>query len=157
MKRAYESARNRVGCEQRCSLFDIREPKWKGRRDSNPLRTVRKTACSTALHSSPNLARIGTRGKIRTFNILFLRQAPLPIWPRVRKWVWSERQDSNLRTLVSKTSPYSQLRNALKKLGFGGKDSNLYCLVQSQASCRLDDPEKIWKRRQDSNLQPADS
>lgn len=29
-------------------------------------------------------AKLGTRGEIRTPNILFLRQAPLPIWPRVR-------------------------------------------------------------------------
>lgn len=27
--------------------------------------------------------KTGTRGEIRTLNILFLRQAPLPIWPRV--------------------------------------------------------------------------
>ena len=100
--------------------------------------------------------------------------------------------DSNLRTLVSKTSPYSHLWNAradrlavavavavgrtffclllwstANSFWFRGKDSNLYFLVQSQASCRLDDPEKnslqwspklsvlrIWKRRKDLNLQP---
>jgi hypothetical protein len=31
----------------------IKVQMWKGRRDSNPLWAVRKTACSTALHSSP--------------------------------------------------------------------------------------------------------
>lgn len=33
---------------------------------------------------------IGTRGEIRTPNFLFLRQAPLPIWPRVRKFKFAE-------------------------------------------------------------------
>lgn len=28
--------------------------------------------------------KIGTHGEIRTHNLLFLRQAPLPIWLRVR-------------------------------------------------------------------------
>jgi hypothetical protein len=35
---------------------------------------------------------------------------------RAKKNSWSERQDLNLRTLVSKTSPYSHLRNALKEI-----------------------------------------
>ena len=31
------------------------------------------------------ILKVGTHGEIRTHNLLFLRQAPLPIWPRVRK------------------------------------------------------------------------
>jgi hypothetical protein len=60
--------------------------------------------------------------------------------------VWSGRQDSKLRALDSKSSPYIHLRNAQKivKFWLRGKDLNLYFLIQSQASCRLDDPEMIW-------------
>ncbi len=60
-----------------------------------------------------------------------------------RAEIWSERQDLNLRTLVSKTSPCSHLRNALIENWLREKDSNLYLLVQSQPSYRLDDPEKF--------------
>ena len=68
---------------------------------------------------------------------------------------WSERQGLNLRTLASKASPYSHLRNAQKiteeadrdvraptdSNWLRGKGSNLHLLSQSQASCQLDDPE----------------
>ena len=78
----------------------------------------------------------------------------MPIWPRVRVEKWSERQDLNLRTLVPKTSPFSHLRNALVFLYWlRGKDSNPYLLVQSQPSCRLDDPEK--RLEETAGLEPA--
>lgn len=70
---------------------------------------------------------IGTRGEIRTPNILFLRQAPLPIWPRVQE-NWSERQDLNLRILAPKASPYGHLRNALLlSAGFGERSRTYIC------------------------------
>jgi hypothetical protein len=53
----------------------------------------------------------GMRGKIRTFIDLFLRQVPLRLG--YTHMEWSERQDSNLRILVPKTSPYGLCRNAL--------------------------------------------
>ena len=84
----------------------------------------------------PNRSGSGARGRIRTFINLFLRQAPLPVGLRVRphfrsgiwdcrfeisnprsqipnpKSKWSGQQDSNLRTLAPKASPYSHLWNA---------------------------------------------
>lgn len=59
----------------------------------------------------------GTRGRSRTFINLFLRQEPLPVGLRVRE-VWSGQQDSNLRTLAPKASPFGHLWNT-RKFGFG--------------------------------------
>jgi hypothetical protein len=145
------------------SILSITPPtpkSWCPRRDSNSHELVSKTRASF---------RLGYAGKS-----------------------WSGRQDLNLRTLDSKSSPYSRLRNAQrnckiknenfksKKTGgkvryftvsqfwLRGKDSNLCFLIQSQASCRLDDPERmlqsaagfsilnpklLWRPRCDSNAQ----
>lgn len=73
--------------------------------------------------------KIDTDGEIRTHTNLFLRQAHLPIVLRRLKRFeasnlesnWSGRQDSNLRTLAPKASPYRRLRNAQKKTLASGK------------------------------------
>ena len=55
---------------------------------------------------------------------------------------WSGRQDLNLRILAPKASPCSRCGTpCCLKIWLREKDLNLYFLVQSQASCRLDDPE----------------
>lgn len=42
-------------------------------------------------------SEIGTRGRIRTFTFLFLRQVPLPIWPRVFENAAAGTRTRNLR------------------------------------------------------------
>lgn len=75
------------------------------------------------------------RGRIRTFINLFLRQAPLPVGLRVRTNLGIGNWDFGFGVTAQIPIPNSKwLRE---------KDSNLYLLVQSQLSCRLDDPERF--------------
>lgn len=73
--------------------------------------------------------KIGLGGWIQTSENLLPRQVRIVICGTPRNW---------------------------KKLA-SGKDSNLCFLIQSQASCQLDDPETNWRLRQDLNPQPQDS
>ena len=55
--------------------------------------------------------KFGTDGESRTHKNSFLKRVPLPFgYVGVKNW--SRRQDSNLRKLAPKASPYSHLRNA---------------------------------------------
>ena len=68
-------------------------------------------------------AEIGQGGRIRTCEHLFPKQARLA------------------------AAEHPVLQNSIRE-----KDSNLYFLVQSQASCRLDDPEMLAGK---AGLEPA--
>ncbi len=115
----------------------------------------------------------GARGRSRTIINLFLRQAPLPIGLRVREVWSGQRDSNlrtlapkaspfshlwNARTFGfwicdfrfwierATVAHHSNLKSKIEnpKLSWlRGKESNLYFLVQSQASCRLDDPEML--------------
>ena len=77
--------------------------------------------CRTFMLSITSPTRkFGTDGEIRTHTNSFLRRVPLPFgYVGVLK-NWSGRQDSNLRTHVSKTCPFCHLWNAQKiKLASG--------------------------------------
>ena len=124
---------------------------------------------------------IGQSGRIRTCEYLLPRQARIAS---------AERSDSvgtarvaGGQFLGSRTGP--RLTQRVLTIWLRGKDLNLHLLVQSQPSCRLDDPEVLagraglepassslkywpldalhsspcrnWRRRKDSNLQPPRS
>ena len=95
---------------------------------------------------------IGTRERIRTFNIRFLRPAPLPIWPRVQKTGQSGmiRSCEHLLPKQARMAICGTLCEGWLRV----KDSNLHLLVQSQPSCRLDEPEKLAGK---AGLEPARS
>ena len=82
---------------------------------------------------------------------LFRRQTLCSIELHRREY-WSGQQDSNLRTLVSKTSPYSRCGTPGFENWLRVEDSNLYLLVQSQPSCLLDEPEIMAGK---AGLEPA--
>ena len=119
------------------------------------------------------------RGRIRTFIDLFLRQAPLRLGYTHRKMsdIGCQILDRFLAADLS-FSVQDLKSNVVRAAGFEpantcsqdkpvwpsaerpdvlnwlrGKESNLYFLVQSQASCRLDDPEKYLAGK--AGLEPA--
>ena len=85
---------------------------------------------------------VGMRERIRTFIILFLRQVPRPIWATRTRYGQSGRIRTCEYLLPRQARMAAAERSELNENWLRGKDLNLDLLVQSQPSCRLDDPEK---------------
>jgi hypothetical protein len=113
--------------------------KMEGTTGLEPATNNVKSCLLDALHSSPWY----TRKDSNLHQLVSKTSASAFLGYACVKVKWSERQDLNLRILAPKASPCSHLRNALIFLlnWLRDKDSNLDLLVQSQPSCRLDDPE----------------
>ena len=65
--------------------------------------------------------RSGTRGEIRTPNILFLRQAPLPIWPRVREIFGQSGRIRTCERLLPRQARLASAERSVRKFGFGSR------------------------------------